>query len=71
MDQGVASKRQIFSSKEAFTMLSKELMDIIKEQNPHMYADSVGDDVYVWDVFMAGFNPGSALAEVWQIVFDQ
>jgi hypothetical protein len=34
-DQGLASRRQIFSAKEAFAMLSKELLNIIRQQVGH------------------------------------
>jgi hypothetical protein len=45
MEQAAASKRQIFTTAEGFTMLSKELLAIIRKQDPTMFADSVGDDM--------------------------
>ena len=63
-EQGMASKRQIFNTKEAFMRLSNELLEIIKRQDPQLYGDSVGDDIYQWDIWIAGFRPDSAVAKV-------
>ena len=46
--------------------LSRELQDIMKAQDPGLGADAVQDDVYLWDVWLSGFDPGSDLAEVQQ-----
>jgi hypothetical protein len=43
-----ASRRQLFNPKEAFQMLSKELMDIMHGAEPWLEADAMGDDVYKW-----------------------
>jgi hypothetical protein len=43
-----ASRRQLFNPKEAFQMLSKELMDIMHGVEPWLEADAMGDDVYKW-----------------------
>jgi hypothetical protein len=64
-EQGMASKRQIFNTKEAFMRLSNELLEIMKWQDPQLYGDSVGDDIYQWDIWIAGFRQDSAVAKVW------
>eukprot|EP00882_Tetradesmus_deserticola_P024042 GHRQ01026259.1.p2 GENE.GHRQ01026259.1~~GHRQ01026259.1.p2 ORF type:complete len:138 (+),score=52.31 GHRQ01026259.1:829-1242(+) len=69
MEQGKASKRQIFSSKEAFSMLANELLGFIRRQYTGLMdvsADSVGDDVYTWSVEMwkSAFKPDCQLAKV-------
>ena len=43
-----AARRQLFNPREAFKMLSKELMDIMHGVEPWLEADAVGDDVYKW-----------------------
>lgn len=45
MEQAAARRRQIFTSAEGFAMLSKELLAIVRRQDPALFADSVGDDV--------------------------
>lgn len=64
MEQAAASKRQIFSNAEGYKMLCNELLGIIKRQDPTLFADSVGDDVHQWDVWMSNFDPSSQLAKV-------
>lgn len=64
MEQAAASKRQIFSNAEGFKMLCNELLSIIKREDPTLFADSVGDDVHQWDVWMSNFDPASPLAKV-------
>ena len=44
--------------------LSRELQDIMKEQDPSLSADAVDDDVYQWDVLLGGFAPTSPLGQV-------
>ena len=51
-----------------WVQLSRELQDIMKEQDPGLGADAVGDDVYLWDVWLSGFDPSSDLAEVRPVV---
>ncbi len=46
------------------SQLSRELQDIMKEQDPSLSADAVGDDVYQWDVLLGGFAPASPLGQV-------
>ena len=41
-DEAAAKKQQIFKPREAFMMLSKELLDIIKKQSFDIFVDSVG-----------------------------
>ena len=48
LDEKLAAKRQIFNPREAFTMLSKELMDILRGTMPWLEADAISDDVYRW-----------------------
>ncbi len=62
--QAAASKRQIFSPKEAFAMLSREVLDVFRQQDPTMYVDTHGDDVYTWNVWIGGFRADSPLARV-------
>ena len=64
MEQAAASKRQIFTAAEGFKMLSNELLAIMKRQDPALFADSVGDDVYKWDVWMSDFAAGSQITKV-------
>ncbi|WIA29416.1 hypothetical protein OEZ86_011919 [Tetradesmus obliquus] len=68
MEQGKASRQQIFSSKEGFNMLQNELLGFIRRQYSgamHVSADSVGDDVYTWSVEMwkSAFRPDCQLAK--------
>ncbi len=60
-EEASAKRQQIFNPREAFMMLSKELLDLIKKQSLDMFVDSVGDDVYTWAVELASFDPDSAL----------
>ncbi len=46
------------------SQLSRELQDIMKEQDPSLSADAVDDDVYQWDVLLGGFAPASPLGQV-------
>ncbi|GAX75755.1 hypothetical protein CEUSTIGMA_g3198.t1 [Chlamydomonas eustigma] len=62
-EEASAKRQQIFKPKEAFMMLSKELLDLFKRQSLDMYVDSVGDDVYTWNVELASFNPESKLQQ--------
>ncbi|KAG1660587.1 hypothetical protein FOA52_003018 [Chlamydomonas sp. UWO 241] len=62
-EQASAKKHQIFEPREAFMMLSKELLHIFKQQNFDMIVDSCGDDVYAWSVELAAFDPKGALAK--------
>jgi hypothetical protein len=48
VEEKEAARRQLFNPKEAFKMLSKELMDIMRGVEPGLEADAVGDDVYAW-----------------------
>jgi hypothetical protein len=48
VEEKEAAKRQLFNPREAFQMLSKELMDIMHGAEPWLEADAVGDDVYKW-----------------------
>lgn len=48
LEEKEAAKRQLFNPKEAFQMLSKELMDIMRGAEPWLTADAVGDDIYKW-----------------------
>jgi baculoviral IAP repeat-containing protein 6 len=57
-EQGAAARRQIFSPQEAFRMLRNELTAIVKAQDPSLYAQAHGDDLYCWDVFLGGFGGG-------------
>ena len=41
-DEAAAKKQQIFRPREAFMMLSRELLDIIKKQSFDMFVDSLG-----------------------------
>ncbi|KIZ04192.1 hypothetical protein MNEG_3760 [Monoraphidium neglectum] len=68
MEQAAASKRQIFTSAEGFKMLSNELLAIIRKEDPTLFADSVGDDVYKWDVWLSNFDAGSQLAKDMEVV---
>ena len=43
--------------------LSRELQDIMKEQDPSLSADAVADDVYQWDVLLGGFAADSPLGQ--------
>eukprot|EP00775_Hariotina_reticulata_P010405 gene10405-10563_t len=65
MEQGLASKRQIFSSEEGFQMLSNELLGFIKRQDFNISADSAGDDLYTWNVSLwkSAFDPSCQLAK--------
>jgi hypothetical protein len=45
-------------------MISNELAGIIRQQDANFYADSVGDDVYTWDVWMGNFKQSSPLSKV-------
>ena len=45
------------------SQLSRELQDIMKEQDPGLSADAVDDNVYQWDVLLGGFAPTSPLGQ--------
>lgn len=60
-EQASAKKQQIFEPREAFMMLSKELLHILRQQSFDMFVDSVGDDVYSWSVELGSFDPKSNL----------
>ncbi len=47
-EECLAAKRQLFNHKEAFQMLSKELVDVMRGAEPWLSADAVADDVYKW-----------------------
>jgi hypothetical protein len=74
MEQAAASKRQIFTTAEGFKMLSKELTGIIRRQDATLFADSVGDDVWVsaagWAVWhrFRGFGAVSKALAAWRLV---
>ena len=51
-DEAAAKKQQIFRPREAFMMLSRELLDIIKKQSFDMFVDSLGVSVKI----VAGFK---------------
>lgn len=61
---GVAAKRQIFAPREAFQMLSRELLDFYRSRSTDYAVDTVGDDVYHWVVDLGSFDPASDLAKV-------
>jgi len=61
-EHAAARKRQIFDPREAFLMLSRELLDIFRQQSLEVFVDSAGDDVYAWAVELCAFAPGSGLA---------
>lgn len=63
-EEAKAKKLQIFDPNEAFLMISNELAGIIRQQDANFYADSVGDDVYTWDVWMGNFKQSSPLSKV-------
>ena len=55
--------RQIFSTREAFGMLSGELLHIFQRRS-HIEVGTVEDSVYYWDVKLSGFEDSSLLAKV-------
>ncbi|KAK9806493.1 hypothetical protein WJX73_002810 [Symbiochloris irregularis] len=57
-----ASGRQIFSGREAYSMLSSELLGIF-QQRSSLSATAVDDSVYYWDVHMKDFDPQCPLAK--------
>jgi hypothetical protein len=57
-------ERQIFNPREAFTMLSRELIDIFKAQSPDLFADAVDYNVYCWDIHVGGFDPKTDFGKV-------
>ncbi|GMH42387.1 hypothetical protein BSKO_10306 [Bryopsis sp. KO-2023] len=61
VSEKVAQDRQIFDTKTPFKMLSRELLDILREQLFDLVVDAVDDDVYRWSVELAGFDPESGL----------
>lgn len=63
-EEASAKKQQIFEPREAFMMLSKELLDILRRRSYDMIVDSVGDDVYCWSVELASFDADSDIAKV-------
>lgn len=46
--------------------LSRELQDIMKEQDASLSADAVADDVYQWDILLGGFAAESPLGQARQ-----
>jgi baculoviral IAP repeat-containing protein 6 len=70
-DQRLAEERQIFAPKEAFQMLSNELLAIFRRgqvgERP-ITADAEGDNVYQWLVRMGHFDPGSQLGKDLQLL---
>jgi hypothetical protein len=62
--QNAVAERQIFNTREAFQMLTRELSDIIRAQDPERFADAVDGNVYCWDVHLGGFASSSLLAQV-------
>lgn len=61
---GLAAKRQIFNPREAFSMLSRELLDFMRARHVDCSVETGGDDVYHWIVDLGSFTDGSALARV-------
>lgn len=50
--------------------LSRELQDIMREQQVALMADAVDDDVYHWDVWLSTFTPDCPLAEVTPLPYN-
>lgn len=63
MQERLAQQRQIFNPREAFSMLSRELTDIMRLNDPMLEVDTVENDVYHWDIHLYKFE-GSHFAEV-------
>ena len=63
MQERLAQQRQIFNPREAFSMLSRELKDIMRQNDPMLEVDTVESDVYHWDIHLYKFE-GSHFAEV-------
>lgn len=63
LEEKEAAKRQLFNPKEAFQMLSKELMDIMRGAESWLTADAVGDDVYKWGVWISEADAGPPLGK--------
>ncbi len=63
MQERLAKQRQIFNPREAFSMLSRELKDVMCQNDPMLEVDAVDSDVYHWDVHLYQFK-GSKFAEV-------
>ena len=63
-EEAKASGRQIFSSREAYAMLSNERLDIF-QQRSSISVSAVDDSVYHWDVKLSDFASSSPLAQVW------
>ncbi|GLI65397.1 hypothetical protein VaNZ11_008953 [Volvox africanus] len=61
--QGLAARRQIFNPREAFSMLSRELLDCLRARNVDCSVETGGDDLYHWIVDLGSFTEGSALAK--------
>ena len=63
MQERLAQQRQIFNPREAFSMLSRELKDIMRQNDPMLEVDTVDNDVYFWDIHLYRFE-GGRFAEV-------
>ena len=61
-EEAKASGRQIFSTREAYGMLSCELLDIF-QQRGSISVSAVDDSVYHWGVTLSEFHPSSPLAQ--------
>lgn len=60
-EERLAARRQLFNPKEAFQMLSKELMDIMRGTVPWLSADAVAGEVYKWSAFYSFIIVSSSL----------
>ena len=63
MQERLAMQRQIFKPREAFSMLSRELKDVMRQNESMLEVDTVDHDVYHWDVHLYDFK-NSKFAEV-------
>ncbi|GFR51569.1 hypothetical protein Agub_g13905, partial [Astrephomene gubernaculifera] len=61
--QGLAAKRQIFSSREAFAMLSRELLDFLRGRHLDCSVETEGDDLFHWVLDLGSFAEGSGMAK--------
>ena len=63
MQERLAQQRQIFHPREAFSMLSRELKDILQQNDPMLEVDAVDNDVFHWDIHLYEFE-GTNFAKV-------
>ncbi|KAK9866258.1 hypothetical protein WJX84_000376 [Apatococcus fuscideae] len=56
MQERLAQQRQIFHPREAFSMLSRELKDILQQNDPMLEVDAVDNDVFHWDIHLYEFE---------------